>query len=221
MLEKHLGKIPAGDEPAPVVTREPPQRAEKRIIMEDPSQPVLVIGYHKPDCRHPDNAVYNAISDIMGGGRSSRLHTSLVKEKQIAMVTGSMSELGQKYAGLFLFFAMPAQGHTNAECEEAIYEEIEKIIQEGVTEEELEGVKARAKAGLVAAIDSNMGMADMLASYQNLRGDWRYLFRELDEIDKVTSEDIQRVAKKTFVRSNRTVGMIETESGPDAAQGGE
>ncbi len=75
MLERTLGTIPAGEKPGQVVTVEPPQRAEKRIIMEDPSQPILLIGYHKGDINDPDNAVHEAISDILGGGRSSRLYT--------------------------------------------------------------------------------------------------------------------------------------------------
>ncbi|NCP10375.1 MAG: insulinase family protein, partial [Sphingomonadales bacterium] len=69
------------------VTVEPPQRAEKRIVIEDPSQPFLVIGYHRPDVTDPDDVVYDVISDILAGGRSSRLEKSLVKEKKLALYT--------------------------------------------------------------------------------------------------------------------------------------
>jgi predicted Zn-dependent peptidase len=210
MLERTLGTIPAGEKPGPVVTVEPPQRAEKRIIMEDPSQPILLIGYHKGDINDPDNAVHEAISDILGGGRSSRLYRALVKEKKLALAVGAITELGQKYPGLFLFYAVPNKGKTNAECEAAIYEELERLKKEPVTAAELEGVKARAKASFLDQIDSNMGLAMALAQSENLEGSWRELFGSLGEIDKVTAADIQRVAATTFVRSNRTVGMIET-----------
>jgi predicted Zn-dependent peptidase len=82
--------------------------------------------------------------------------------------------------------------------------------KEPVSAEELAGVKARAKSALIDRLSDNLGFAQELAYAQNLRGDWRLLFRELDEIDRVTPADIQRVALKVFVKSNRTVGQIET-----------
>ncbi|MCE5248190.1 MAG: pitrilysin family protein [Candidatus Polarisedimenticolia bacterium] len=209
ILEKRLGQIPAGTKPGPVTTKEPPQRAEKRIVMEDPSQPFVFVAYHKPDVNDPDDAVYEGLSDILAGGRSSRLYKSMVKEKQIALAVGAITQLGQKYPGLMLFYVVPNKGKTNAECEQALYAELEKIGKEPVTAEELAGFKTRSKAQFVDGLDSNMGLAMQLAFAQNLRGDWRELFSTLDRIDKVTADDIQRVARKTFVKSNRTVGLIE------------
>ncbi len=209
LLEKHLSKIPAGRKPDPLVTEEPPQRAEKRVVMEDPSQPMLIVGYKRPDITHPDDAVYDAIADILGNGRSSRLYRALVKEKQIALEAVAFTGLMSKYENLFLFLAVPNKGKTNAENEQAIYAEIERLKNEPVSAEELAGVKARAKAGFIAGLQSNMGLAQQLATAQNLLGDWREAFRALDRIDKVTAADVQRVAKATFTRNNRTVGMIE------------
>lgn len=217
MLERTLGAIPAGSKPGPVVTEEPPQRAEKRIVMEDPSQPILVMGYHRGDVNDPDAAVYEAISEVLAGGRSSRLYTALVKQKRIALAAGAMSDIGQKkYPGLYLFFAVPNKGNSNAECEAAIDEEIARLQREPVSRAELEGVKARSKASFLGSIDSNMGLAMALASAENLNGDWREAFRYLDRIDRVTADDVMRVARATFVRSNRTVGMIENVTAPAA-----
>lgn len=212
ILEKYLGKIPSGEKPSQYVSEEPPQRAEKRIIMEDPAQPFLVVAYHKPAFDDPDNAVYDAIADILGGGRSSRLYTSLVKEKKVAMFAGTYTELGRKYPGLFLFFAVPNQGRTPEECEKAIYEEIEKLKSVPVSKEELDGLKARAKKNFIKSIDDNRGLALNLAMYQNLTGDWRNLFKELEKIDKVNEEDIMKIAKKIFVKNNRSVGIVQTTS---------
>jgi len=218
MLERTLGAIPAGSKPGPVVTEEPPQRAEKRIVMEDPSQPILFMGFHRGDVNDPDYAVYEALSELLAGGRSSRLYTALVKEKRIALAAGSMSDIGQKkYPGLFLFYAVPNKGNTNAECEAAIDEEIARLQREPASAAELEGVKARSKANFLRSVDSNMGLAMQLASAENLEGDWREAFRWLDRIDKVTAADIMRVATATFTRSNRTVGLIETATAPAAA----
>jgi predicted Zn-dependent peptidase len=218
MLERTLGTIPVGQKPGPVVTQEPPQRAEKRLIMEDPSQPFLLIAYHKGDITDPDNAVYEAISDILADGRSSRVYKSLVTDKKAALVAGAFTELGKKYPGLFVFFAMPNKGRSNAECEAAIYDEIERLKNEPVSQAELQAVKAKEKKKFLAAIDSNMGLALQLANAANLEGDWRELFRRLDKVDKVTAADIQRVARAIFVKSNRTVAVIETVTDKPAQQ---
>jgi predicted Zn-dependent peptidase len=219
ILESTLGKIPSGQKPDLVVTVEPPQRGERRVTLDDPSQPFLIIGYHRPSVTSPDDAVYDAVADVLGGGRSSRLYKSLVKEKKLAVAAGCNSTVeGQKYPGIFLFYAVPNQGKTNAECEAEIFAQIEKIQNEPISAEELEGIKARAKSRFLDSIKSNMGLAMGLAFAQNIQGDWRDEFRALDKIDKVTAADIQRVAKETFTKQNRTVGSIETTGGPKPEQ---
>ena len=70
-------------------------------------------------------------------------------------------------------------------------------------------IKTRAKADLIRGLGDNEGLAQQLGTYQAMFGDWRELFRQVDRIDKVTKADIRRVATKTFVPSNRTVGVIE------------
>ncbi len=219
VLEKTLGGIPAGQKPEPVITVEPPQRGERTISIDDPSQPFVIIGYHRPAATSPDDAVYDAISDVLGGGRSSWLYKSLVKEKQIAVAVGCNATVeAQKYPAIFLFYAVPNKGKTNAECEAAVYEQIERLKNEPVSADELAGIKARAKAKFIDSVKSNMGLAMGLAFAQNIQGDWRDEFRWLDKIDRVTAADIQRVAKETFTKQNRTVGAIETTSGQKPEQ---
>lgn len=79
-------------------------------------------------------------------------------------------------------------------------------------------VKARAKADLVRGLASNGGLARQIATFQTRFGDWRELFRNVDRLDAVSKADILRVAKKTFVETNRTIAMIETESDRGAGQ---
>jgi predicted Zn-dependent peptidase len=210
MLEKWLGQIPPGEKPGPVTTEEPPQLGEKRLVMEDASQPMMFVGYHRPSAADPDAAAYNALSTVLSGGPSSRLYRSLVKEKQLALNAQTVAALGEKYPGLFIFMATPNRGRSNAECEAAIDAEIERLKNEPVSAEELAGVKAKARSGLINRLSDNLNLAVELASTQNVKGDWRLLFRELDDIDRVTPADIQRIAQKTFVKSNRTVAAIET-----------
>jgi len=211
LAEKYFGRIPSGPKPDPVETVEPPQLGERRVVVEDPAQPFVLIGYHKPDIHHADDAVFDALTDIVGMGRTSRLYKSLVKEKQIAVyASGFQGMPGYKYPSLFLFYAVPARGHTNEESEEAIDAEIERLKTELVTPEELAKAKTRARASLVRQLASNSGLASQLTFFHVLTGDWRNLFRQLDKIDKVTAEDIQRVAKEYFTAKNRTVGVTKT-----------
>lgn len=211
LAQKYFAHIPSGPKPEPVETVEPPQLGQRRVVIEDPAQPFVLIGYHKPDINHPDNAIFDAITDIVGMGRTSRLYKSLVKEKKIAVyASGFQGMPGDKYPGLFLFYAVPARGRTNDESEQAIYAEIEKLKAEPVSPEELAKAKTRARASLIRRLDSNSGLAAQLTYYHVVTGDWRNLFRQLDEIEKVAAQDIQRVAKEYFTAKNRTVGIIET-----------
>ncbi|MBN2315126.1 MAG: insulinase family protein [Sedimentisphaerales bacterium] len=211
LATQYFGQIPSRPKPEEVETVEPPQLGERRVVLDDPSQPFVLIGYHKPDIHHPDDAVFDAITDIVGMGRTSRLYKSLVKEKKIAMyASGFQGMPGVKYPNLFLFYAVPARGHTNEECEEAINVEIERLKSELVTPEELAKAKTRARASLIRELDSNSGLAAQLTFYEVVTGDWRNLFKQLDKIEKVTPEDIQRVAGEYFTTKNRSVGIIKT-----------
>lgn len=210
VIEKYFGRIPGRPAPEPVETVEPPQRGERREVIEDPSQPFVIMGYHKGDFNHPDESVFDAITDIMGAGRTSRLYKRLVRDEKLALAAGAFTGIpGQKFPGLFIFYGLPMQGHTNEEVEQAILEEIEKMKTEPVTDEELERVKTRAKGDFLRQLKSNSGVAHELAAYQTLTGDWREMFKELEEIDRVTREDIMRVAKECFTKNNRTIVYLQ------------
>jgi predicted Zn-dependent peptidase len=210
LAENYFGRLSAGPQPPPVTTIEPPQLGERRVAIEEQSQRVLLVGYHRGSILHKDDAVFDAIGDILSSGRTSRLYRSLVRDKKVATVAGGLSGFpGNKYPNLFLFFSFPAPGHTNEECEKAIEEEITKLKTDLVDDEMLNAVKTRARAGLIRSLNSNGGMAGQLTFYQAVTGNWHNLFRQLDEINAVTAQDIKRVANECFTKSNRTVGMIE------------
>lgn len=211
IIDKYFGRIPSGPKPSEFATAEPPQNSERRVLIHDPSQPIYIEGYHRPDYRDPDDAVYDAIEDILSNGRTSRLFRSMVRDKKIAAQAGGFSGLpGSKYPHLFAFYGVPLPGRSPDEMKTAIHEEIERLKTQYVTDEELEMTKTRAKASLIRSLDSNSGLAGMLSIEQARYGDWRELFREVDRIEKVTKEDIKRVANKTFNANNRTVGILET-----------
>ncbi len=211
MAQAYFGRIPSGQKPVAVHTVEPRQLGQRTVVLEDMAQPLVLIGYHKGSIHHPDDAVFDAITDVLGNGRTSRLYRSLVNDSQVALYASAFPGLtGNKYPGLFVFYAYPAQGQTNEVCLEAIDAEIARLKAEPVTPEELKKAKTRARAGLIRSLASNEGLARSLATYQSVTGDWRTLFKQLEAIDRVSAADIQRVAQETFVISNRTVGMIKT-----------
>jgi predicted Zn-dependent peptidase len=212
LAETYFGRIPAAPQPDPVETVEPPQTGQRRVVVEDRSQPWVVMGYHTPAIDHADNAVFEAMSDILGAGRTSRLYKSLVKEKKIAVNASAFQGFpGSKYPGLFVFFATPSQGHTTQESEEAVVTEIERLKTEPVSDQDLEKFRTRSQASVVRALASNRGLARQLTFYEVVTGDWRNLFKQLDEINQVTAQDIQRVAKEYFTSKNSVVGVIETQ----------
>jgi predicted Zn-dependent peptidase len=215
VIEKYFARIPAQPKPDETTTTEPPQDAERRVVLRDQSQPLYIEGYHRPDYRSPDDQVYDAIADLMSTGRTSRLYRALVRDKQIASDSeGFTGYPGNKYPHLFAFVAVPIPGHKPEEMADAIHVEIEKLKNQDVTDEELRMIKTRAKANLIRSLGSNEGLAFALGLNQARYDDWRELFRSVDRIEKVTKADIRRVAKQTFVPDNRTVGIIEFAGGP-------
>ena len=219
MLERYFSRVPAGPKPEEMTTVEPKQFAEKTVVIREQTQPFYVEGYHRPDYRDPDDAVYDAIGDIMSNGRVSRLYRSLVRDRQIAAEAQGFSPFpGDKYPGLFAFYAVPLPGHTPAEMRDAIHQEIDKLKSADVTDEELAMFKTRTRAGLLRGLADNQGLANSLAEYQTRYGDWRELFTQLEKVDKVTKADIRRVANQVFVASNRTSAEIDTEAPAAAAK---
>jgi predicted Zn-dependent peptidase len=215
LLDKYFGRIPKGDPPPPLRTIEPPQTAEKTVKLLDPAQPIYMEGYHKGSGTDPDDPVFDAMTDVLSNGRTSRLYRSLVRDKQIAVAAQALTGFpGNKYPNLFVVFAVPARGHSNEEVRDAIRSELARLRNEDITDEELAMVKTRTKATLIRSLSNNNGIAGNLAEYQTIFGDWKELFRSVDKIDKVTKADIRRVAARTFVETNRTVGMIETAAAP-------
>ncbi|WP_263409254.1 M16 family metallopeptidase [Terriglobus tenax] len=226
ILEKYFGRIPAGPKPPEMTTVEPKQFAERTVTIREATQPFYLEGYHRPDYRDKDDAVYDAITDLFSNGRTARLYRSLVRDQKIAAAAAGFSGFpGEKYPGLFAVYAVPVPGKTPAQLRDAIHKELDRLKTEDVSDAELAMFKTRARADLLRGLASNQGLASQLAEYQTRYGDWRELFRQLDAYDKVTKADIRRVANQLFVESNRTSTTIEftRPSKPTpaaAAQGG-
>jgi predicted Zn-dependent peptidase len=214
ILERYFGRLPTRPHPDEETTTEPPQNSERRVVLKDRSQPLYIEGYHRPDYRSKDDAVFDAITDLLAEGRTSRLYRALVRDKKIAASSAGFSGWPAiKYPHLFAFYAFPMPGHTPQEVGDAIHVEIDRLKKEDISDDELKMIKTRSKANLIRGLADNEGLATQLATYQTRYGDWRELFRSVDRIDQVTKADIRRIANEIFVDTNRTIGIIETGGG--------
>jgi len=217
LLDARFGRIPARPPAPPLRTVEPAQVAAKRVTLTDPAQPQVLVSYHRPAVTHPDDAVFEAIDDVLTGGRTSRLYRTLVRDQKLALEVESFSGLpGEKYPNLWTVLAAPAIGVSGERVLAAIDGELERLAREDVADAELAKFRARARAALVRSLGSNQGLANALAHYQMLHGDWRELFREIDRFDRVTKADVRRVAAAALRPTNRTVAMLVTQTPPPA-----
>ena len=209
LAKTYFGRFKRQPAPPEVIKVEPTQQKTKEFTLELPTQPWYLEGYHIPNLEHPDYPVYELMSSLLSSGRTSRLYKSLVEEQQTALsAQGSSGFPGDKYPNLMLFYAITAPGHTVQDLAVGLNEQLELLKTEPVSEAELDRVKTQIKAGLLRSLDSNLGMARLLAEYEAKTGSWRKLFKDLEAILAVTPEDVQRVAQATFTPENRTIGKL-------------
>lgn len=128
------------------------------------------------------------------------------------------SNPGGRYPHLFLFFLAPALGHTVAENEQALAELLGRFESRPVDSVALERAKTLARAGVIRRLTNNAGLAALLTSYYANYGDWRKLFTSIDDLNKVTAEDVQRVAQKYFVTMSRTTAWLAPPAGTGERQ---
>jgi predicted Zn-dependent peptidase len=206
LAEKYFARLPKAPPPPIVTTKEPPQLGEKRAGVESPAQPFLLLTYKRPDQYSKDSAALDVLSEVLSGGRTGIIYKELVRDKQISLGAQAIAAFpGNKYPSLFLFFMVPSPGHTIEENEKAVDEIIERVKKEKTDQPTLDRIKTKLRAAVIRGLDSNSGLASTLATYQANFGDWRRLFTELEDYNKVTADDVQRVAQQYLVQSSRTV----------------
>ncbi|MDQ6699887.1 MAG: insulinase family protein, partial [Acidobacteriota bacterium] len=218
LAEKYFAPIPKRPLPPLVITAEPPQEGPKQVQVESPSQPLQFVAYKRPDQYDKDDPVFDVIGGILSSGRTGLLYKELVRDRKIALEAGAAATFpGGKYPNLFMFFLAPSIGKSLTENEKAFDEVLSKFLKEKVDAPTLARVKTNTRAGLIRQLDSNSGLAQLLTSYHANYGNWRKLFTSLNDIDAVTADDVQRVARRCFTVLARTSASTMQ---PASAEGG-
>lgn len=210
LAETYLGQLPAAEHPPTVKTIEPPQRGERRFVIEEQSQPLFIAGYKTVAADHPDAAALEMLSTILSSGRTSRLYRRMVQDEQLALGVQALTGFpGSRFPSLFVTFAVPSAGVALTDIERVLEEEIDKAKAGDIRQQELDRAVTNARAGAVRGLNSNMGLALNMAQAHAQRGSWQQAFTYLDDLEAVTLDDLQRVASTYLVKSSRTVGSIQ------------
>lgn len=212
LAEKYLEPIPAQPAPPEVFAVEPEQTGERRILIEkDVATPYLYIAFPVPDAKHPDYYALSLLDYILTSGKSSRLYAELVDKKQLATtVSTSFGPSFDPY--LFSVYGVTAKGVNERDLELAIYEELEKIKKDGVTEKELQKVKNQKLVEFYDQVETINGKSNNIGTYEVFFGDFKKMFDAPAEFNKVTADDIKRVANKYFSSKKRNVGVLKSNT---------
>ena len=209
LAQKYLEPIPGQKEPKKVHLVEPPQIGERRVLVQkEVTTPYILIGYHTPDTKHKDFYALDILNSVLSSGNTSRLYSALVDKKQLA--TQIFSDFSESFdPNLFQLYSVAANGVKEADLENAIYIEIEKLKKDGITAQELQKVKNQKLMQFYSQIETINGKSNNLGTYELFFGDYKKMFNAPAEYEKVTAEDVKRVANEYFKKSNRTVGILK------------
>jgi len=214
LAERYFGPMPARAAPPVPHTAEIPQRGPRRVQVESSAQPLLVWGYKRPDQRDPDDPVLR-IMGLLLSGRSGVLHQELVQGQRIAIQAEALPAYpNSRYPCLFAIMLAPAKQHSVEEVEKALDALLTRFQTQKVDDEALGRARSSARARLISQLDGNQGLASLLPGYQAAFGDWREAFTSIARLDTVTADDIQRVARKYLILSQRTAAYSTPPAEP-------
>lgn len=205
-IEKYFGGIPKGTReiPRPKVV-EPQQTEEKRVTFYDKVQlPAVVFAYHAPAQGTADAYALEMVAKILSQGKSSRLQKQIVDQQQKAVAAGAFN-LPTEDPGLAMMFGIANMGVKPEELEASMDAEVNKILSQGISAEELQKCKNQIENEFISQNQRVLGIVENLANYHVYFGDANLINTELDRYMKVTTTDLMNVAKKYLVKNNRLV----------------
>jgi len=212
LAQQYLEPIPAQPKAKPVHLIEAPQTGERRItVQKEVANPYLMIAYPVPEATHPDYYALDLLSSILTGGKSSRLYAALVDSTQLA--SSVSTNFGATFApSLFGVYAITNKGKKVEDLENAVYAELEKIKNNGITESELQKVKNQKLIEFYNQVETINGKSNNIGTYEVFFGDYRKMFDAPAAYNKIRTEDIKRVANEYIKKSKRTVGILKSNT---------
>ncbi len=220
LAKQYFGPIKSRALPARKPQIEPAQIGERRAVVKAPGKlPYLVMGFHVPTLPNSKSEVpewepyaLEVLAGVLSGNDSARLNQKLVRETSLAVDVGAgydTTSRGQQ--SLFELVGTPAEGKTVTELEAALLAQIELIKTGGVTQQELNRVKASVIAADVYQRDSMFYQAMQIGQLETMGYSWRLLKEYPEKLKTVTSEQIQAVTKKYLVKDNLNVATLDPQ----------
>lgn len=207
LAKKYFGRLARfREDPEPIVTQEPEQTAERRMVAEADARPALSIRWHAPSAVHRDTAAVDLLSAIFSG-RSGRLHGPLVEDRKLALDAGSFY-WSLRYGGVFNISATPRPEVKFEDLEAAILEIVEEVRRNGVTERELQKAKNQTMGELFRGMQTYNGIANQLGYFETV-GTWRDLPAYVRAVEAATAEDVRRVADEYLKPNGKNVLWIK------------
>ena len=212
LIKKYFHGIPRGKkEIVRSLAVEPPQTQQlKKTVNDNIQLDGVFLGYHIPEKGSNDSYALDLLSDILSNGKSSRLYERMVYREQTAIEASCYVDL-REHPGMFEFSVISSGETLAPDLEKVIYEEIEKVKEKGVSEEELLKVKNKYEAGFISRLEMPFQRAVLLALYKAIQNDANLINSEAEKYLKVTTQDIQSVAKKYLNKENSTVLYYKPE----------
>ncbi len=182
--------------------------------------PYLAMGFHAPTLQDkpmtPEQAwepyALDVLAGVLSGNDSARLNQKLVRETSIAVDVGAgYDSTARGRQALFELVGTPAEGKTVAELEAALIAQIELVKTGGVTQSELDRVKAAVIAADVYQRDSMFYQGMQIGQLETMGYSWRLLEEYPDRLKAITSEQVQAVAKKYLVKDNMTIATLDPQ----------
>ncbi len=210
------GAIPAQPVPAEDIVPEPVQLEERRVELRKPTaSEKLAVGYKGPALGDADHAPMTVLSEVLFGGRASRLHRSLVTERELATeIRGWVSTF--RDPGLFECWITARGAHTAPEIVPVLDEAFARVRAEVVSDDELARAKARLELESLQHLETASGKAEQIGFFEMVLGDPEQAFRRVEATRRVTAGDVRRVARRYLVDSSRTVLRVLPDRGAGA-----
>lgn len=212
LAQQYFAPIPAQPTAKPVHLVESEQSGERRIeVQKTVANPYLAIAYHVPAANHPDYYALDMLNSLLSSGNTSRLYAALVDSLQLASTVSS--SFGPTFdPGLFTIYAIANKDIATDSLEKAIYTQLQLVQTTGITSRELQKIKNQKLVEFYNRVETINGKSDNIGTYEVFFGNYRRMFDAPAAYNNVTPADIQRVANTYFNKSNRTVGIVKSNT---------